>query len=125
MKNITLTFLIVCVIGSCKNRQNGEDLIKLVRAAQMQKTEAENRLADFKSETSGIFKNYDSLKSNGRLDSALKAKHDSLFRVGISLDMRIVHCQMTIDLANALQMQYWSGLLLFGHTQSICQRARM
>jgi hypothetical protein len=97
MKNITLILLITCIISSCKNRQNGEDLAKLLQTAQVQKTEAENQLTDFKSENSGIFRKYDSLKSKGRLDSAFKTKHDSLFTVGISLAMRIVHCQMTID----------------------------
>ena len=103
MKYITLTLLIVCIISSCTNRQDGQDLVKLLHAAQVQKTEAENQLTNFKSETSGIFKNYDSLKSKGGLDSALKAKHDSLFNVGISLDMRIVHCQMTIDSLESLK----------------------
>jgi hypothetical protein len=97
MKNIITVLLVIWFIGSCNNAPSGRQLAEVLQETQLKKTMAEKQLTDFKARESGFFKFYDSLKVNGKLDSAIKATHDSLFSVGIGLDMQIVHCQMKID----------------------------
>jgi hypothetical protein len=97
MRAIFFLISFLCFIYSCSNEQEQREQDAKIQAAITEKNEAERNLADFKIRAAVDFKEYDSLKTEGTVPTAIQAKHDSLFAEGIRLAMMMVHKQMKID----------------------------
>lgn len=85
---------------SCRDNQKVRELQQKLTALKEKKTADEKEFASFKVLYAKNSAMIDSLSSKGRVTPAVRAAHDSLFKVGANLALAIVN-----DQANIIKIQ--------------------